>query len=401
MPYLKRRGILDRRLVPYEVAGPAGNTGPIGPTGATGATGAGIQGVTGATGPTGPGGAGATGSTGPTGVGIQGFTGATGATGTIGATGAGATGATGVQGATGPAGATGTGTMGATGSTGPQGPTGAGVGNTGSTGPQGNTGATGATGVSGTQYPWKGTWNSGTAYSVNDCVQYQGSGYVSIQAGTNNTPALAGTAFWNLLVQMGNTGATGASSTGATGPQGATGSTGPQGTTGSTGPSQSSIIVLSGAGGWPSLTNGAVGPTQTESSTNKINTQTLDFVQSGQTWAEWGVFMPPAYGGGTVTATFIWTANSTSTNSVVWSCQGRAYGNSITIDQAYGTLQSATQANTSTALQTHISSATSAITLAGSPVASQFVQFRVGRNGGTGSDNLAATASILAVIITY
>jgi hypothetical protein len=111
--------------------------------------------------------------------------------------------------------------------------------------------------------------------------------------------------------------------------------------------------------------------------------------------------MPPAYGGGTVTAIFIWTANSTSTNSVVWSCQGRAYGNGITIDQAYGTLQSVTQANTSTALQVQISSATAAITLAGSPAASQFVQFRVGRNAGAGSDNLAATAMLLAVIITY
>ncbi len=125
MPYLKRKGILERRVVPYEVAGPQGNTGPQGVTGPIGATG-----------PQGPTGAGATGATGP-----QGPTGAlgnTGATGPIGNTGS-----QGIQGATG---------AGVTGATGPVGPTGAGVGNTGATGAQGiqgNTGAQGPTGATG------------------------------------------------------------------------------------------------------------------------------------------------------------------------------------------------------------------------------------------------------------
>ena len=126
MPYLKRKGILERRIVPFEVAGPQGITGPIGPTGPTGPLG--NPGQTGATG--------SLGATGPTGA--QGATGATGA---------------GITGATGPAGATGATGAGATGATGSQGPTGAGVGNTGPTGPQGNTGATGAQGTTGPTGP--------------------------------------------------------------------------------------------------------------------------------------------------------------------------------------------------------------------------------------------------------
>lgn len=385
MPFLKRYGILEKRVVPFTVAGPAGNTGPQGGSGATGSTGSTGSGNTGATGPSGT--AGTNGATGATGAaGSPG--GATGATGAQGATGAGNTGATGPQGSIGPAGPTGvngatgsTGPAGNTGSTGPQGITGpsgpaggvsisyqfntattpppgtgkisfdsatpasiahvyisksdtslnnvsallatlvagdtvtvflstapllsfdiftvtsntdntgyidlgvtylapatgtifsnnafvffsfvhkgatgatgatgsgvtgatgaiGGSGATGSTGPSGSpggatgstgpAGATGNTGASGTQYPFLGVWSSATAYVVNDCVQYQGSGYVSIQNGTNQTPSLSGTAYWSLLVQMGNTGATGASSSGATGP------TGTQGNTGSTGPS--------------------------------------------------------------------------------------------------------------------------------------------------------------------
>ncbi len=114
MPFSKSKRILERRFVPFEVAGPAGATG--------------AQGASGATGPSGPAGAGTTG--------------ATGATGPMAATGA-------------------TGAQGTTGSTGPVGPTGAGVGNTGSTGPQGNTGAAGAAGNTGSTGPTGNTGATG------------------------------------------------------------------------------------------------------------------------------------------------------------------------------------------------------------------------------------------------
>lgn len=202
MPFLKRRGILERRLVPYEVAGPAGSTGPIGPTGPSGSGGAG--GGTGATGATG-----STGSAGSTGVssslaeenatgtvnGINtvftvvnlpifvavsnqlyingdgytrtgtgpytltfdvapfatphsfykdpiGTAGASGATGATGATGAGATGAQGATGANGATGATGAGATGATGA-----------------GTAGATGATGAAGSSSFSVPSSNSFN--------------------------------------------------------------------------------------------------------------------------------------------------------------------------------------------------------------------------------------------------
>jgi hypothetical protein len=101
----------------------------------------------------------------------------------MGATGVtGATGATGGTGNTGAAGATGDG--GATGATGPSGNNGL-PGATGSTGPTGETGPTGVTGLVG----WQRTWSNTTTYGLNDGVQYQGSGYISlVDSNTNNTP---------------------------------------------------------------------------------------------------------------------------------------------------------------------------------------------------------------------
>jgi hypothetical protein len=183
---------------------------------------------------------------------------------------------------------------------------------------------------------------------------------------------------------------------------GYSGFSGPSGYSGYSGPAQSSIIVLGGAGGWPSTTSGAFGPLKAETATNKINTITIDFTDTGVIqYAEWGVFMPPAYAGGTVTATFVWLAPGTSTNSVVWGCAARAYTDLQTLDQAFGTLQSVTDAHSATASQVQISAATSAITIGGSPGASTWVQFRCFRDSSNGSDTLAATASLLAVIITY
>lgn len=212
-----------------------GATGPTGPSGPTGPAGVG------ATGPTGS--AGATGATGPAGAtGVAGATGPGGATGVAGS--AGATGATGPTGVTGPAGATG--------------PTGAASTVPGPTGSTGPAGATGPTGVAGAGVSWKGAWNSGTAYVLNDGVQYLGSSWIANASNTNKVPGTD--VQWDLWVQKGATGATGP--TGVTGGVGATGVTGITGLTGATGPTGVTGTV------------GATGATGPASAVVGINTQT-------------------------------------------------------------------------------------------------------------------------------
>ena len=260
--------------------GATGPTGPIGPTGPTGATGPeGPTGPIGLTGPIGP-----TGPTGPTGA-----TGDTGPIGPIGPTGTAGTGfnwrglfdggnsyavndvveqagssyvalvdnpspsiappssewalmaQVGAAGPTGP-----TGPAGATGSTGPEGPTGP-IGLTGPIGPTGPTGPTGATGdtgplgpigptgTAGTGFNWRGLFDGGNSYAVNDVVEQAGSSYVALV--DNPSPSIAPpSSEWALMAQVGAAGPTGptgpAGPTGPTGPAGATGSTGPEGPTG-------------------------------------------------------------------------------------------------------------------------------------------------------------------------
>ena len=156
------------------------------------------------------------------------------------------------------------------------------------------------------------------------------------------------------------------------------------------------------AGGAGSTTAGAATNAKVESTTNKQNVFVLAFAEGATTlYAEATVVMPSDWDGGTLTATFFWELAGTSTNSVVWQCQGRSYGDAETIDQAWGTAQVIADAGSGTAGQVLKSGATPAITLAGTPAASELVQLRVLRDPTHASDNLAATARLLGVMVGY
>lgn len=114
------------------------------------------------------------------------------------------------------------GIQGPPGPTGPQGP----IGPTGLQGPAGPTGPAGPAGLN-----WRQTWASGTTYSQNDAVFYNGSAYVSLQGANLAHQPDTSTGFWSVLAQQGGIGPTGPS-----GPAGLIGPQGPQGPIGATGP---------------------------------------------------------------------------------------------------------------------------------------------------------------------
>jgi len=54
------------------------------------------------------------------------------------------------------------------------------------------------------KFNWKGTYNAGTAYAIDDVVSYNGSSYVCISATTGNLPTV--TAKWDVMSQAGTDG---------------------------------------------------------------------------------------------------------------------------------------------------------------------------------------------------
>jgi hypothetical protein len=99
----------------------------------------------------------------------------------------------------------------------------------GPTGIQGVQGSQGIQGLDGTVGPaglsWKGAWVSGTSYSLNDAVGFEGASYYCVIATSGTTDPVTDTTNWALLASQGANGVQGIQ--GVQGVQGATGTATP------------------------------------------------------------------------------------------------------------------------------------------------------------------------------
>ena len=147
-------------------------------------------------------------------------------------------------------------------------------------------------------------------------------------------------------------------------------------------------------------TNGAAAGT-VETTTNKIMFSTLDFDTTTQEFAQFHVRMPKSWDEGSVTATFTWSHASTSTNfGVVWAIEAVALSDGDAGDAAVGTAQQVADTGGTTNM-VYITSATSAITIAGSPASEDWVVFQIKRVTSDGSDTMAIDARLHGVTIYF
>lgn len=159
-------------------------------------------------------------------------------------------------------------------------------------------------------------------------------------------------------------------------------------------------IPVTAAAMAPSATGGCAALSTAESGANQPDIVTLDFDATTAEYAQFSVPMPKKWDEGTITAKFIWSHASTTTNfGVVWALQAVAVGNDDAIGAVFGTAQEVADTGGTTD-DLYISGATPAITVGGSPAAEDVVFFRVYRDAADGSDTLAVDARLHAVVLT-
>jgi hypothetical protein len=147
-------------------------------------------------------------------------------------------------------------------------------------------------------------------------------------------------------------------------------------------------------------TNGAASGSA-ETSSNKVMIRTLDFDATTQEFAQFAIQMPKGWDEGTLIAQFVWSHAATTTNfGVVWAIEAVAFANDDTLDAAFGTAVTATDTG-GTTNDLYISPETSAMTVAGSPGAEEYVVFQVKRVPSDGSDTMAIDARLHGVKIHY
>jgi len=145
----------------------------------------------------------------------------------------------------------------------------------------------------------------------------------------------------------------------------------------------------------PRTTNGAATAT-VQTGTNAITYDVFDFDAVTSEGVCFQIAMPDAWDRGTIKARFYWTAASGS-GTVIWAIKGGSLSDGDVLDTAYGTSQSVTDTLLATA-NLHVTTATPAITIAGSPVLQDWVYFEIRRDI---ADTLAVDARLIGVKIQY
>jgi len=150
---------------------------------------------------------------------------------------------------------------------------------------------------------------------------------------------------------------------------------------------------------WARITDGADGLTRVETTTNKVNYQSWEFDSVTQQYVQFQWVPPRNWDHGTMKATFWWTnAAGLTTETVDFAIAGIAISNDDALDVAMGTAIVVTDTWIAQG-DVHISPQSSAITIAGSPVDSDLVQFEIYRKVST--DNLTGDARLLACVLEY
>ena len=145
-------------------------------------------------------------------------------------------------------------------------------------------------------------------------------------------------------------------------------------------------------------TNGAA-YTSRETSTNKVMVSSFNFDTTTQEYSQFNWGTPANWDAGTVRFKLYWTVTGGSAAQTIdFDLQGLARSDDDPLDTAFGTAQNVTDTYIADN-DVHITSYSSAITIAGTPVAGDNVIFQLTRD--VASDNLGVDCEVLGVLLEY
>ena len=140
---------------------------------------------------------------------------------------------------------------------------------------------------------------------------------------------------------------------------------------------------------------------QVETTATRPDMKVLDFDAATDEFAQFSVAFPKSWNEGTVTYQVFWTPSTTNTGNCTFQLQGVAVGDGDTIDIAYGTGITVTDAAIGTVEDQQVSPVSSAVTIAGSPAVDQQTYFNFLRSADTGADTFTGDARVLGIKIFF
>jgi len=149
----------------------------------------------------------------------------------------------------------------------------------------------------------------------------------------------------------------------------------------------------------PTTTAGSAASAQSETTTNDINYDTLDFDTTSEEHAYAIFSMPDSWDAGVIQFRAKWTAASGS-GGVAWGLAGRSFADDDALDQAVGTEVVVTD-TLITAVDVHQTAWSDDVTLAGTPAAGEEIYLELARVVANGSDTLGVDAKLISLQVRF
>ena len=151
----------------------------------------------------------------------------------------------------------------------------------------------------------------------------------------------------------------------------------------------------------PTITNGCAASNQIEMGTNKNVYDYLAFDPSATEYAYANVAFPQDYTGGAIYFEPYWLHPATTTNfGVAWGLRAVSFSDDVSLDAAQGTGVLVVDTGGVTS-KLYIGDTSAAITIAGTPAAGEYVQFKTYRKHDDAGDTMAVDAYLLGHLLWY
>ena len=151
---------------------------------------------------------------------------------------------------------------------------------------------------------------------------------------------------------------------------------------------------------YPATTNGSSALTQVETTALRPDLMVLDFAAAADDFAQFSIGFPKSWNEGTVKFQVFWTPSNTNTDDCIWSLQGVSVADGATIDVAYGTAVSVTDAGIGTVEDQQVSPVSGDVTITNAAVDTQ-TYFQIFRDGNAAGDDFSGVARLLGVKIFF
>ena len=159
-------------------------------------------------------------------------------------------------------------------------------------------------------------------------------------------------------------------------------------------------IWVPAAAMYPSTTNPCSDLTQVETTALRPDMKVLDFAADADDFAQFSIGFPKSWNEGVIKFQVFWTPSTTNTGDCIWGLQGVSVADGATIDVAFGTAVTVTDAGIGTVEDQQVSAVCGDVTLTNAAVDTQSY-FQIFRDANAGGDTFTGVSRLLGIKLFF